>query len=101
MDSEESSEAEPKQGNRIHAVSVHRICCLFDDFTIVASSGLPRGCVNRLGNGRTPVSTEMAFRLGATFRTSPDFWLNAQKAVDLFRALQRGPELPQPLVEVS
>jgi addiction module HigA family antidote len=57
--------------------------------------------VNRLVNGRTAVSTEMARRLGAAFRTSPDFWLNAQKAVDLYRAYQRGPELPPPLVEVG
>ena len=57
--------------------------------------------VNRLVNGRTAVSTKMALRLGAAFRTSPDFWLNAQKAVDLYRARQRGPDLPQPLVEAS
>jgi addiction module HigA family antidote len=57
--------------------------------------------VNRLVNGRTAVSTEMALRLGAAFRTSPDFWLNAQKAVDLYRAYQRAPELPQPLVKVG
>ena len=45
--------------------------------------------VNRIVNGRTSVTAEMALRLGATFRTSPEFWLNAQKAVDLFRAENR------------
>ena len=54
--------------------------------------------VNRIVNGRTAVSTEMALRLGAAFRTSPDFWLNAQKAVDLYSASQEGSELPRPLV---
>jgi addiction module HigA family antidote len=33
--------------------------------------------INRLVNGRTSVSAEMALKLGATFRTSPEFWLNA------------------------
>ena len=42
--------------------------------------------VNRIVNGRTSVSAEMALRLGATFRTTAEFWLNAQKAVDLHRA---------------
>ena len=35
--------------------------------------------INRLVNGRTSVSAEMALRLGATFRTSAEFWLNAQR----------------------
>lgn len=57
--------------------------------------------VNRLVNGRTSVSAEMALKLGATFRTSPEFWLNAQKAVDLFRAQQRLKELPAPVLKAS
>ena len=57
--------------------------------------------ISRLVNGRTSVSAEMALRLGATFRTSPEFWLNAQKAVDLFRAENRIPDLPPPVLEAS
>ena len=57
--------------------------------------------VNRIVNGRAAVSTEMALRLGAAFRTSPDFWLNAQKAVDLYSASQEGSELPRPLVRAG
>ena len=45
--------------------------------------------VNRLVNGRTSVTAEMALKLGATFRTTPGFWLNAQKAVDLYLAAKR------------
>jgi plasmid maintenance system antidote protein VapI len=40
----------------------------------------------------------MALKLGAAFRTTPGFWLNAQKAVDLDRASHRGAALPEPLV---
>ena len=57
--------------------------------------------INRIVNGRTSVSAEMALRLGATFRTSPEFWLNAQKAVDLFRAGTRVPNLPAPVLKAS
>lgn len=57
--------------------------------------------VNRIVNRRTSVTAEMALRLGAAFRTSPDFWLNAQKAVDLHRAASELNELPKPLLKVS
>ena len=36
--------------------------------------------VNRIVNGRTSVTAEMALKLGAAFGTTPEFWLNAQKA---------------------
>lgn len=42
--------------------------------------------INRVVNGRTSVSAKMALKLGAAFRTTPEFWLNAQQAVDLYRA---------------
>jgi antitoxin HigA-1 len=53
--------------------------------------------VNRLVNGRTALTAEMALRLGAAFRTTPGFWLNAQKAVDLYRASRQVRTLPKPL----
>lgn len=57
--------------------------------------------VNRLVNGRTSVTAEMALKLGAAFRTTPEFWLNAQKAVDLHKAAQRITVLPRPLLKAS
>jgi len=57
--------------------------------------------VNRLVNGRTSVSAVMALKLGAAFRTSPEFWLNAQKAVDLFEAAAAVAELPAPVTRAS
>ena len=57
--------------------------------------------VNRLVNGRTSVSATMALKLGATFGTTPEFWLNAQKAVDIYRALRHGLDLPRPIVQVG
>jgi addiction module HigA family antidote len=57
--------------------------------------------VNRVVNERTSVSAEMALKLGATFRTTPEFWLNAQKALDLYKAASRIAELPKPLLKAS
>jgi antitoxin HigA-1 len=57
--------------------------------------------VNRLVNGRTSVTAEMALKLGATFRTTPEFWLNAQKAVDLHLAAKKLAKLPKPVLRAS
>ena len=57
--------------------------------------------VNRIVNGRTRVTAEMALKLAATFRTTPEFWLNAQKAVDLYAASARIRKLPRPLGKVQ
>ncbi len=57
--------------------------------------------VNRIVNGRCAVTAEMALRLGAAFRTSPDFWMNAQRAVDLYRAAGRVSRLPKALLRAS
>ncbi len=57
--------------------------------------------INRIVNGRTGVTAEMALKLGAAFRTSPDFWLNAQQAVDLHRARLRLKRLPRPFQRAS
>lgn len=51
--------------------------------------------VNRIVNGRTSITTEMALKLGAAFGTSPDFWLNAQTAMDVYRASRKLRSLPK------
>lgn len=57
--------------------------------------------INRIINGRSSVTAEMAIKLGATFDTSAEFWLNAQKSVDLHRATSRLRKLPKPLRRAS
>ena len=57
--------------------------------------------INRIVNGRTSVSPEMALKLAAALQTSPEFWLNAQKAVDLHRASEALATLPEPLPRAS
>ncbi len=53
--------------------------------------------INRIINGRTSVTAVMALKLAAAFKTSPDFWLNAQKAVDIYEASRHLKNLPQAL----
>jgi len=50
--------------------------------------GVSRQTVNELLRGRRAVSPEMALRLSRLFGNSPEFWLNAQRAVDLWDAAQ-------------
>lgn len=50
--------------------------------------------INRIVKGRSAVTAPMALKLGSALGTSPEFWLNAQKAVDLYRASQETVELP-------
>ena len=47
---------------------------------------VPRTRIERLVKGQTAVSTDTAMRLAAFFRTTPEFWLNLQRAWDLARA---------------
>ena len=48
--------------------------------------GVSRQTVNELLRERRALSSEMALRLSRFFRNSPEFWLNAQRAVDLWKA---------------
>lgn len=48
--------------------------------------GVSRLTVNQLINGKRSVTAEMALRLARVLNTSPDFWLNLQRGVDLFEA---------------
>lgn len=56
--------------------------------------GVSRQTVNELLRERRAVSPEMALRLSRLFGNSSEFWLNAQRAVDLWDAAQQiGPEV--------
>jgi addiction module HigA family antidote len=48
--------------------------------------GVSRQTINELLRERRAVSPEMALRLSRLFGNAPEFWLNAQRAVDLWEA---------------
>jgi addiction module HigA family antidote len=50
--------------------------------------GVSRQTINELLRGRRAVSPEMSLRLARLFGNAPEFWLNAQRAVDLWDAAQ-------------
>lgn len=50
--------------------------------------GVSRQSINDLLRERRALSPEMALRLARLFGNSPEFWLNAQRAVDLWDAAQ-------------
>lgn len=50
--------------------------------------GVSRQSINELLRERRAVSPDMALRLARLFGNSPEFWLNAQRAVDLWDTAQ-------------
>jgi addiction module HigA family antidote len=54
--------------------------------SLAESLGVSRQSVNELLRERRAVSPEMALRLGKLFGTTPEFWLNLQRNVDLWDA---------------
>ena len=55
---------------------------------LAAAVGVSRQTINELIRGRRAVSPEMALRLARLFGNTPEFWLNAQRTVDLWDASQ-------------
>ena len=50
--------------------------------------GVTRRAVSELIQERRAISADMAIRLSRVFKTTPDIWMNLQKAVDLWDATQ-------------
>ena len=55
---------------------------------LAADVGVSRQSINELLRERRSVTPEMALRLARLFGNSPEFWLNAQRAIDLWDAAQ-------------
>lgn len=56
------------------------------------SIGVSYQRVNELINGKRGITTSTALRLAKYFNTSPDFWLNLQRANDLYRVRKKEAE---------
>ncbi|NJL27317.1 MAG: HigA family addiction module antidote protein [Thermoanaerobaculia bacterium] len=55
---------------------------------LAAGVDVARQTINELLHERRAVGPEMALRLGRLLGNRPDFWLNAQRALDLWDAEQ-------------
>ncbi|SRR6266567_1625458 len=54
--------------------------------SLAETLGVSRQTVNELLRERRALSPAMALRLSRLFGNSPEFWLNAQRTVDLWQA---------------
>lgn len=60
--------------------------------------GMDVKVINRLINGRSSVTAPLALKLAAALKTTPEFWLNAQKAVDIYEAAKSIGKLPKAII---
>ena len=68
---------------------------------LAAHIGCDVKVINRIVNNKTSVTAEMAIKLASTFGTSPQFWLNAQQAVDIYQATAKLKIIPEPIVNAG
>ena len=54
---------------------------------------MPYVWVNEIVNGKRRVTPSTALRLAKVFGTSPEFWLNGQLAIDLYRTINDEEEI--------
>lgn len=58
---------------------------------LAKSTGLSARRVREILRGQAPVTLDTTLRLGRYFRTTPQLWLNLQRAYDLEELERRGP----------
>lgn len=61
--------------------------------------GVHVGVINQICNEKRSISPELAVRLSRALRTSPEFWLNLQRAYELARQAPR--QRIKPLVRIA
>lgn len=60
---------------------------------LAAAIDVPFQRVNDLVNGRRGITPDTALRFAKLFRTTPDLWLNMQRACDLYDAYRKGSDV--------
>ena len=55
----------------------------------VRATGISRNHVSQIINGRAALSPETAIKFAAVLDTTPELWINLQRAVDLWDAHQK------------
>ena len=59
--------------------------------------GVSRQTVNEVLREKRAISPVMALRLAQLFGNTPEFWLNAQQAVDIYDAARKMKKVPAPI----
>ena len=58
-------------------------------YALAKNTGIDKGNLSRIINGKSAISADTALRLGQFFGTSPDSWMNLQVRYDLEVAKDR------------
>jgi addiction module HigA family antidote len=58
-------------------------------YALAKNTGIDKGNLSRIINGKSAISADTALRLGQFFGTSPDSWMNLQVHYDLEVAKDR------------
>ena len=59
-------------------------------YALSKNTGIDKGNLSRIINGKSAISADTALRLARFFGTSPDSWMNLQSHYDLEIAKDRG-----------
>jgi addiction module HigA family antidote len=59
-------------------------------YALSKNTGIDKGNLSRIINGKSAISADVALRLARFFDTSPDSWMNLQSRYDLEMAKDRG-----------
>jgi len=59
-------------------------------YMLAKNSGIDKGNLSRIINGKSAISADTALRLAKFFATSPNSWMNLQSRYDLETAEARG-----------
>ena len=66
---------------------------------LAAHIGCDFKVINRIVNEKAQVTPTIAVKLAAAFDTTAEFWLNAQKAVDIYNVMRGIKQLPKSLLK--
>ena len=59
-------------------------------YALSKNTGIDKGNLSRIINGKSAISADIALRLARFFGTSPDSWMNLQSRYDLEMAKDQG-----------
>ena len=59
-------------------------------YALAKNTGIDKGNLSRIINGKSGTSADTALRLATFFGTSPDSWMNLQSRYDLEKAKDHG-----------
>lgn len=63
--------------------------------------GISRRTVSLIVNGHRPITVDLAIRIGIFFGKSPELWLNLQRKVDIWDAIETNKSLYEQITPIN